>query len=107
MQEVRERAAFVCDIGSTPRQLASKFPHHDFAHLPDPWWHDGVESTPETVSRANGFRLMMSGRADSRTTLLISHWGFILALTGASLSNGEILEYDPATAAPERLVWIP
>src|SRR5271166_5820000 len=32
MQEVRERKAFVCDVGSPPDLLADRFPHHDFAH---------------------------------------------------------------------------
>jgi hypothetical protein len=49
----------------------------------------------------------MAARADSQSTLLVSHWAFILALTGTSLGNGEFMEYDPATAAPEHLVWIP
>ena len=34
MQEVREQAAYACDIGSPPDVLASRFPHHDFRHLP-------------------------------------------------------------------------
>ena len=34
MHEVRERAAFACDIGSPPHRLADRFPHHDFTHLP-------------------------------------------------------------------------
>jgi broad specificity phosphatase PhoE len=107
MQEVRERAAFTCDVGRPPELLASRFPHHDFAHLPRRWWHDGIETTDETVARANGFRALMADRPDSGTTLLVSHWAFILALTGASLANGEILEYDPTSAAPDRLVWRP
>ena len=37
----------------------------------------------------------MAARDDSKTTLLVSHWAFILALTGISLANGAILEYDP------------
>ncbi|MGO9991464.1 MAG: histidine phosphatase family protein [Steroidobacteraceae bacterium] len=105
MHEVRERAAFRCDVGSPPGLLASRFPHHDFAHLPRQWWHEGVETTDETIARANSFRTLMAARPDSSTTLLVSHWAFILALTGVSLTNGEILEYDPASAAPERVVW--
>jgi hypothetical protein len=31
--------------------------------------------------------------------LLVSHWAFILALTGISLANGEILEYEPTSSA--------
>jgi hypothetical protein len=49
----------------------------------------------------------MAERADSATTLLVSHWAFILALTGVSVSNGEVVAYDPATKAPERIVWRP
>jgi glucosyl-3-phosphoglycerate phosphatase len=95
MHEVRERAAFVCDVGSTPDLLARRFPQHDFAHLPRQWWPDGVETSESTLARAEAFRAVMAARVDGATTLLISHWAFILALTGRSVANGEILEYDP------------
>jgi glucosyl-3-phosphoglycerate phosphatase len=105
MHEVRERAAFVCDIGTHPQVLASRFPHHDFAHLPPQWWPGATESLEETVARADLFRSHMAARDDSATTLLVSHWAFILALTGVSAANGEILEYDPASEAPQDIVW--
>jgi broad specificity phosphatase PhoE len=105
MHEVRERAAFVCDIGSAPDLLAIRFPRHNFAHLPPQWWHDGVETSEATIARANAFRDLMAVRDDSTTTLLVSHWAFILALSGVPLRNGEILEYDPRGKAPERIVW--
>jgi broad specificity phosphatase PhoE len=107
MHEVRERTAFVCDIGSHPTRLATRFPHHDFAHLPERWWHEATESQAETVARAASFRKMMAAREDSATTLLVSHWAFILALTGVSAGNGQILEYDPRTPAPAEIVWRP
>jgi broad specificity phosphatase PhoE len=107
MHEVRERTAFVCDIGSKPAQLAARFPQYAFDHLPEVWWQDGRESTQATVARADSFRAMMAGRDDSETTLLVSHWGFILALTGTSLQNGDILEYDPAMPAPPEIIWRP
>lgn len=107
MHEVRERAAFSCDIGTAPDRLASRFPQHDFAHLPARWWPLEIESTDDTIARANAFRNYMMATPDSATTLLVSHWAFILALTGTSLANGEILEYDPTSAAPDRLVWSP
>jgi broad specificity phosphatase PhoE len=94
MHEVREQAAYVCDVGTAPDVLAARFPHHDFAHLPPRWWPDS-ETSEETGERASAFRAVMSARADSATTLLVSHWAFILALTGVSLANGELLEYDP------------
>jgi broad specificity phosphatase PhoE len=105
LHEVRERTAFVCDIGSPPATLAARFPGHDFGHLPDVWWADGLESTAATVGRADAFRAMMAERGDEATTLLVSHWGFILALTGVSLNNGEILEYDPRVPAPPEVIW--
>lgn len=107
MQEVRERAAFACDIGSPPDLLAARFPRHDFSHLPICWWHEGIESTAETTIRAAVFRDMMMTREDSTTTLLVSHWAFILALTGVSVGNGQVLEYDPHMPAPTEIVWRP
>jgi broad specificity phosphatase PhoE len=107
MQEVRERSAFTCDIGSHPDVLAARFPQHDFAHLPAQWWPEGVETAEETIARANLFRAMIAERPDHETTLLVSHWAFILALTGKSVTNGEILEYDPRHEAPERIIWRP
>jgi glucosyl-3-phosphoglycerate phosphatase len=105
MHEVRERAAYVCDVGSAPALLAVRFPHHDFRRLPAQWWHDGVESLEATVARADAFRAAMAGRDDSATTLLVSHWAFILALTGRSVANGELLEYDPKERPPQGIDW--
>lgn len=107
MDEVRERTAFSCDVGSTPAVLAARFPRHRFAHIPQRWWHAGVETAEATVARADAFRAIMADREDSRTTLLVSHWAFILALTGRSIGNGQWLEYDPATGPPERIIWHP
>jgi glucosyl-3-phosphoglycerate phosphatase len=105
MHEVRERAAFSCDVGSPPELLSARFPHHDFAHLPSPWWSEAVETLEDTVARADAFRTSMAARDDGATTLLVSHWAFILALTGRSVENGELLEYDPRSAVPERIDW--
>jgi hypothetical protein len=58
-----------------------------------------------TVARADAFRAAMAARDDSATTLLVSHWAFILALTGRALQNGELLQYDPAAGAPPEIDW--
>jgi broad specificity phosphatase PhoE len=105
MHEVRERTAFVCDVGSNPTVLANRFPHHEFAHLPQQWWAETTETLEETIARANAFRTLMAARKDRATTLVVSHWAFILALTGISARNGEILEYDPMSPAPENIDW--
>ena len=103
--EVRERAAFVCDIGSSPDALALRFPRHSFGHLPSKWWQDAVESAAATEARAREFRRSVAGDGQAATTLLVSHWAFILALTGIPLNNGELMEYDPTMPAPERIAW--
>jgi glucosyl-3-phosphoglycerate phosphatase len=103
MHEVRERAAFTCDIGSHPDVLAKRFPRHSFSHLPARWWPD-QESELETVARADAFRRLMMMREDNKTTLLVSHWAFLLALSGRSLSNGEVYDFDPS-AEPGPIDW--
>ncbi|GAN81360.1 histidine phosphatase family protein [Acidocella aminolytica] len=103
--EVRERCAFSCDIGSPPDRLADRFPHHEFGHLPERWWHEAVESEAEVEARARTFHEFVQELDDADSTLVVSHWGFILALTGQSLANGEWIAFDPAMAAPERVSW--
>jgi broad specificity phosphatase PhoE len=107
MHEVRERYAFVCDIGRHRDLLAENFPRHSFEHLPDRWWPEDRESLEDAIGRANRFRDLMAARADQATTLLVSHWAFILALSGISAANGEIIRYDPHTPAPESILWRP
>jgi broad specificity phosphatase PhoE len=104
---IRERYAFSCDIGSRRDDLAARFPDHDFAHLVDPWWPDRFETEQSVVERAAQFRERMAKRDDWRETLVVSHWAFILALTGQSLMNGQWIAYDPRSAAPVDLRWHP
>ena len=59
------------------------------------------------MARADEFRGIMAGREDAGSTLLVSHWAFILALTGISAANGEMLDYDPQTPAPGEIRWRP
>ena len=105
MHEVRERAAFACDIGSPPDLLAARFPHHQFGHLQAQWWSDPIETEASITRRADAFRALMSERTDAKGTLLVSHWAFILALTGKSLENGETLEYDAREGKPTHIDW--
>ncbi len=52
MHEVREQAAFACDVGSAPDLLSARFPHHDFAHLPPKWWNEPGETHGSRRARA-------------------------------------------------------
>ena len=64
-----------------------------------------MESTDETIARANAFRDYIAASPESPTTLVVTHWAFIMALTGTSLANGEILEYDPSSPPPRSINW--
>jgi hypothetical protein len=59
------------------------------------------------VHRARNFRAEMAALPDWSDTLVISHWGFILSMTGQSVMNGTWLRCDPTTPAPDELVWRP
>ncbi len=98
---VRERAAFVCDIGASPRDLAERFPRFRFDHLDNPWWHDhvgtGVAEPEETLAeRGAAFRAAMAREPDYPHIAVVTHWGFIRCLTGHPPANGEIVRLLPA-----------
>ncbi len=100
---VRERAAFHCDIGTSPAVLQRRFPGLRFDHLDDPWWHDHIklgepESEPALVARGETFRRTMAAAPDWREVAVVTHWGFIRALTGRPVANGEVVRIDPTQA---------
>jgi broad specificity phosphatase PhoE len=102
---VRERYAFACDIGTPRAALEQNWPDHDFSRIEQVWWPHEEEPEPAIIDRAARFRAALAERHDGANTLVISHWGFILTLTGQSVANGQWLRCDPTEPAPERLVW--
>jgi len=92
---VRERYAYSCDIGRPVSHLRSAWPEHDFAHLPDVWWPAETESERATLARAGQFHVEMAAQPDHDETLVVSHWGFILAMTGRSVTNCEWVVVEP------------
>lgn len=102
---VRERYAFTCDIGSPRTFLAETFPEVDFAHLEEVWWPPEEEPADQVEGRAGLFRAEMAALDDWAHTLVVSHWGFIMALTGRSVTNGEMLRVDPTAPAPSVVPW--
>lgn len=102
---VRERCAFSCDIGSPRASLARDWPEHDFAGLDEVWWPQAEEPAEQVIQRAALFRAEMAALPDWSGTLVVSHWGFILSLTGQSVANGQWLRYDPNSAPPAEVVW--
>ena len=102
---VRERYAFKCDIGSRVVDLRQAWPGHDFSAIEDVWWPCEAEPEAQVIVRAARFRGAMAADPDWQETLVVSHWGFILALTGKSVANGQWLRCDPTEPAPAEIVW--
>jgi glucosyl-3-phosphoglycerate phosphatase len=96
---VRERYSFACDIGSPRAELERSWPGLDFSAIAPVWWPTAEESVEATQGRAERFRAEMAARPDWRSTLVVTHWGFILALTGKPAENGAWCRCDP-TAGP-------
>lgn len=92
---VRERRAFSCDVGSPRSRLGRRWPGLDMAHLDEQWWPDSEESEADVARRGAEFRVRMQSVRDRAEIAVITHWGFILALTGRRLGNCETLRFDP------------
>ncbi len=78
---------------------------HDFSPIEEIWWPEDEEPEASIVDRAARFRSEIAQRHDWAHTLVVSHWGFILSMTGQSVTNGQWLRCDPAEPPPERLIW--
>jgi glucosyl-3-phosphoglycerate phosphatase len=102
---VRERYAFACDVGTPRAELERAWPEHDFSTIEEIWWPPVEEPADSVVSRAALFRAEMAALPDWSNTLVVSHWGFILSLTGASVTNCQWLRCDPTGPPPEQLTW--
>lgn len=102
---VRERYAFTCDVGSPISHLARDWPHHDFSHIDEIWWPQIEEPADSVVARAALFRAEMSALPDWENTLVVSHWGFILSMTGTSAMNGTWQRCDPTAPPPAEITW--
>ncbi len=102
---VRERYSFACDIGSPRTELQLAWPEHDFSTIEEIWWPAMEEPGSSIIGRAALFRAEMAALPDWSETLVVSHWGFLLCMTGQSVTNGHWLRCDPTSPAPEQLVW--
>lgn len=102
---VRERYAFSCDVGTPVSHLQREWPGVGFHAIEEVWWPPIEEPEHHVLARAALFRAEMAALDDWAHTLVVSHWGFILAFTGQSVMNGQMIEADPTAGAPETVVW--
>jgi broad specificity phosphatase PhoE len=91
---IAERFSFVCDIGSPLAELRLGWPDLSFNHLPDPWWSEAEETEEAIWQRSQSFRRRIAGEPWSQIGV-VTHWGFIRALTGLKAPNGAVLRIDP------------
>lgn len=103
--QVRERYAFSCDIGSPATELRRAWPQVDLEHLEEIWWPVIEEPDHQIEARARLFRGEMAAIPAWRNTLVVCHWGFILAMTGERKQNGEWLRCDVTQPPPADIVW--
>lgn len=91
---IAERCVFACDIGSPLGELRARWPDLAFDHLADPWWPQEEENEESLLRRSETFRCRMTAQAWSDIAV-VTHWGFIRALTGLKVPNGAVLRIDP------------
>lgn len=103
---VRERCAFTCDIGTPTTELARRWPDLDFSHIDEVWWPALTESEAEIEARAAAFRAEMAAIPTWSDTLVVSHWGFILAMTGERTQNCQWRRCDPTLPGPAAVPWV-
>ena len=98
---IRERCAFSCDQGSHPDSLAAAFPEQRFDHLDAVWWGGLIESEASIQARAARFRERAAAWRDQEERLVVSHWGFLRALTGLEVENATLIRFDPSSGRSE------
>lgn len=93
--QVREHYFFTCDIGTRRSELAARWSQLSFDHLDEQWWPLDKEDEPALAARSAAFRIDASTWPDHTSVIVVTHWGFIRALTGVATRNGEHIPYDP------------
>ncbi len=97
---VRERTAYVCDIGTKTPVLAAAWPHLDFSHLDEVWWNREEEPIGEFHGRCAAFRETIACAEDWGRVGVITHWGVVRSLTGVRVGNAELIRCNPCEPHP-------
>jgi len=101
---VHEHAHYHCDIGTERSLLAERWPALSFDHLDEIWWPNLDETRDQVELRCQHFHRRAATLPDWRHVAVVSHWGFILQLTGHSAANAEIVPFDPTRERKVRIV---
>ena len=90
---VRERCVFSCDLGTPRSELMALWPGLDFAHLEELWWGQPDETEASLAERCVRFRAKTERLPDRHRVAVITHWGFIRALTGQEVGNATLVRF--------------
>jgi broad specificity phosphatase PhoE len=91
---VRERCVFSCDLGTPKSRLVGLWPALEFGHLEELWWGTPAETEASLGQRCAAFRARTDELADRHRVAVITHWGFIRALTGQEVTNATLVRLD-------------
>jgi glucosyl-3-phosphoglycerate phosphatase len=89
-----------CNTGRPASHLANEFPHLDFSHLAEEWWHKGgpvnqhgiaCEPFESLLQRVSDFRAMIAARPEQRIAV-VGHGDFFHQVTGRFMNNCERME---------------
>lgn len=92
---VHEHAYYSCDIGTTRSVLKQRWPKLIFDHIEETWWPNLGETRAQLEMRCQTFHRLVAAFTDWQHVVVVSHWGFILQLTGYSAANAELVPYNP------------
>lgn len=92
---VHEHAHYHCDIGTQRSQLSQRWPAISFDHIDEVWWPNLDETREQLEQRCQIFHRRAATLNDWQHVAVVSHWGFILQLTGHSAMNAELVPFDP------------
>ena len=88
-------------------ELCARWPDVVSDHLPDPWWPRLEETEEVILHRSEIFRRQIANDVWCDVAV-VTHWGFIRALTGLKVPNGLVLRIDPTRPDREaEMVLIP
>ncbi len=99
---IHEHANFHCDIGTPRSLLRTRWPHLAFDHIDESWWPSN-ETHDQVERRCQTFHRLAATFPDWQHVAVVSHWGFILQLTGHSAVNAELVPFDPTRERKARV----
>ena len=100
---VRERAYFACDVGSPSSALSARWPGVSFNGLGECWWPALDETEEQIRDRSQRFCNQLLDQNDWHGTVVVTHWGFIRALTGETVPNGAVIAFNPQDGSSKAL----